>query len=83
MTPLVQWVSLASPMEILWWWKGQSWEAAIRLPWGLWSTRIMLNSGLVRTYVVSLTLHAMGTVALMRLTAWLFDSGRDALGRRT
>jgi hypothetical protein len=78
MTPMVEWVSLASPMEIQWWWQGKRWEAAIRLPWGLWGTRVMLNAGLVRTFVVSLALHAIGTIGLMRIAAWLFDCQRDA-----
>jgi CubicO group peptidase (beta-lactamase class C family) len=77
MTPLVEWVSLASPIDIRSWWEGQTWEVAIRLPWGLSGTRIVLNSGLAGIYVVSLALHAMGTVVLMRATAWLFDCGRD------
>jgi hypothetical protein len=77
MTPLVEWVSLASPMDIRSWWEGQTWDEAIHLPWGLPGTRIVLNSGLAGTYVVSLVLHAMGTVVLMRFTAWLFDYGRD------
>jgi len=81
MTPLVEWVSLASPMEIQWWWRGQSWEEAIRLPWGLWGARLSLNPGLIHTYFVSLALHAIATVGLIRLTAWLFDCRCDGLGR--
>ena len=37
--------------------------------------------GLVRTYLASLILHAIGTVAVMRVAAWLFDSQRDGFRR--
>ncbi len=49
----------------------------IRPPWGIWRTHIVLNSGPVRTYVVSLALHAIRTIALMRIAGSLFDSRRD------
>jgi hypothetical protein len=80
-TPLVEWVSLASPMEIRWWLEGRTWEGLIGLPWGLWGTRICLDPGLIRTYLASLLLHAIGTVAVMRDAAWLFDSEHDGLRR--
>ncbi len=80
-TPLVEWVSLASPVEIRWWLEGRIGEGQIGLPWGLWSTRIRLDPGLVRTYLASLILHAIGTVAVMRVAAWLFDSQRDGFRR--
>jgi ABC-type transport system involved in multi-copper enzyme maturation permease subunit len=76
-TPLVEWVSLASPIEIRWWLEGRTWEGRVGLPWGLWGTRIRLDPGLIWTYLASLTLHAIGTVALMRVAAWSFDSERD------
>jgi hypothetical protein len=81
MTPLVEWVSLASPVEIRWWLQGRTWEGLIGLPWGLWGTRICLDPGLIRTYLASLIVHAIGTVAVMRIAAWYFDSERDRLRR--
>jgi ABC-type transport system involved in multi-copper enzyme maturation permease subunit len=80
-TPLVEWISLASPVEFRQWQEGRIWEGLISLPGGLWSTRIRLDPGFFWTYVVSLTLHALGTVAMMRVTAWLFDSEGGGLWR--
>jgi ABC-type transport system involved in multi-copper enzyme maturation permease subunit len=78
-TPLVQWISLVSPVEIRSWLEGRSWEGLIGLPWGLWRTQIRLDPGLIRTYLASLTLHALGTAAVVRVAAWLFDSQRDTM----
>jgi hypothetical protein len=77
LTPFVEWFSLASPMEVQYWWNGQIWDATIGLPWGFWGTRIALETGLVRTYLVSLAMHGILTVVLMRIAAWLFESQRE------
>ena len=80
-TPLVEWVSLASPVEIRWWLEGRAWGGADRTAVGplghagtVW---ILVSSDLL----ASLILHAIGTVAVMRVAAWLFDSQRDGFRR--
>jgi hypothetical protein len=80
-TPLVEWISLASPVEFRQWQEGRIWEGLISLPGGIWSTRIRLDPGFFWTYVMSLTLHALGTIAAMRCAAWLFDSERAEIWR--
>ena len=59
-TPFVEWIALASPVEIRSSFEGRTWEEAIRLPGGLWGRRVALDPGLIRTYLVSLVLHAIG-----------------------
>jgi hypothetical protein len=73
-TPFVEWIALASPLEIRWSLAGLAWESALALPGALWGTRIHLVPGLIRIYLVSLVLHAMGTMAAMRASAWAFDA---------
>jgi hypothetical protein len=76
LTPLVEWVALVSPVEIQCWLEGRAWEGTLQLPWQLWSARMALGPGLIRTYLVSLILHAMAAGALFRATAWWFDRTR-------
>ena len=48
---------------------------------GLWGTRVLLVSGLIRVYLVGLALHALAAGAAMRAAAWAFHarhrSGRE------
>jgi hypothetical protein len=81
LTPFVQWVALASPMEVDCWWEGGSLGARLDLPWLFMSAQIVLDSGLIRTWMVSLAIHAVGIVVLLRVAAWAFESNRD--GRLT
>jgi ABC-type transport system involved in multi-copper enzyme maturation permease subunit len=80
-SPFVEWIALISPLEI----RGFSgaWmpDAQIWLPFGLWNTRLILGAGLVRTYLVSLALHALAAIAFTRASAWAFDRGRGASRR--
>ena len=76
-SPFVEWIALASPLEIRWSLAGQAWESALALPGALWGTRILLVPGLIRTYLVGLILHAMGTMAAMRAAAWAFDAKHE------
>jgi hypothetical protein len=73
-TPFVEWVALASPVELRWARAGLTWESSIGLPGGLWGTRVLLEPGLIRTYLVSLALHALGTSVALRAAAWVFDA---------
>jgi ABC-type transport system involved in multi-copper enzyme maturation permease subunit len=83
-SPLVEWFSLVSPVEIQWWLEPRSWEweEQLRLPWGLWSTRIRLTPGLIWVYLASLALHALATMVVMRAAAWWYDTERDGPRRR-
>ena len=82
-SPFVEWIALVSPLEIRWSLAGHSWESAIGLPGGLWGTRILLVPGLIRTYLLSLVLHAIGAMAAIRAAAWAFDAQhRDATRSR-
>ena len=76
-TPFVEWISLASPVEIRWSLEGRTWEEAIGLPGGLWGARVALDPGLIRTYLASLVLHAIGATAAMRAAAWAFDAQHE------
>ena len=76
-TPFVEWISLASPVEIRWSLEGRTWEQAIGLPGGLWAARVALDPGLIRTYLVSLVFHAIGASAAMRTAAWMYDRNRS------
>ncbi len=76
-SPFVEWIALASPVEIRWSLEGRTWEEAIGLPGGLWVARVALDPGLIRTYLVSLVLHAIGASAAMRAVAWMFDRDRS------
>jgi hypothetical protein len=77
LTPLIEWASLVSPIELQCWWEGRNWEAQLDLPGVFVKARILLDSGLIRTYLVSLAVHAIGTVVLLRIAAWSFDRNRD------
>ncbi len=75
-TPFVEWTALISPVEIRWALAGQSLDGAFGLPGGLWGTRVLLGPGLIRTYLVSLVLHALAGSAADRAATWRFDAGR-------
>ena len=47
---------------------------------GLWDTRVLLVSGLIRVYLVGLALHALAAGAAMRAAAWAFHA-RHRSGR--
>jgi hypothetical protein len=72
-SPFVEWVALVSPVEIRWSLAGQTWEGSLGLP-GLWGTWVRLEPGLIRTYLASLALHALGTSVALRAAAWAFDA---------
>jgi ABC-type transport system involved in multi-copper enzyme maturation permease subunit len=80
-SPFVQWIALVSPLEIRWSLTGHSWESALGLPGGLWSTRILLVPGLIRIYLLSLLLHAVAASAALRAAAWAFDARHRAAMR--
>jgi hypothetical protein len=73
-TPFVEWVALVSPVEIRWSLAGRTWEGALGLPGGLWGTRVLLEPGLIRTFLASLALHALGTSVALRAAVWIYDA---------
>jgi hypothetical protein len=73
-TPFVEWVSLVSPVEIRWFLAGRTWEESLALPGGLWVTWVRLEPGLMRTYLVSVALHSLGTTVALWAVAWIYDA---------
>ena len=78
-SPFVEWTALVSSVEIRWYLAGQTWDSALGLPGGLWGTRVLLVPGLIRTYLVSLVLHALVTSGVLRAAAWTFDAKQRGL----
>jgi hypothetical protein len=72
-SPFVEWVALVSPMEIRWSLAGQTWEGSLGRP-GLWGTWVRLEPGLIRTYLTSLALHALGTSVALRAAACIYEA---------
>jgi ABC-type transport system involved in multi-copper enzyme maturation permease subunit len=78
-TPFMEWASLVSPIDIHEWLAGRRWDPSFSLPGGIWASRVELNAGLARTFVISLVFHTLGAIAATRAAARAFDAGR---GRR-
>ncbi len=77
-TPFVEWFSLASPVEVHQAIAGDPWDQRMQLPFNLWSIRLQIDNGLIRTYLASLTLHALAALAATRLAALAYEFSRDA-----
>jgi len=75
-SPLMEWISLVSPTDVRAALEGRDWETQIRLPFTYRSIRVRLDPGLIRTFSVSLALHAAGAVVASRAAAWAFDARR-------
>jgi hypothetical protein len=75
-TPLVEWSSLISAIEIHECLAGRPCDQPFELPGGLWRVRVQLEPGLIRTYAASLGLHLAATLLLLRTTARRFDVRR-------
>ncbi len=75
-SPMMEWISLVSPMDVRAALDGRDWETIIRLPFTHWNIRVRLDPGLLRTFSVSLALHAVGAGVASRVAAWAFDARR-------
>lgn len=75
-SPLMEWVSLVSPTDVRAVLDGRDWESTISLPFTYRIIHVRLDPGLIRTFAVSLALHAMGAVVASRAAAWAFDARR-------
>jgi ABC-type transport system involved in multi-copper enzyme maturation permease subunit len=75
-SPFVQWIALFSPIEVDQYIGGWPWEGRIELPFGVWSTRLRLEPGLIATYMISLALHSVGALAAERAAIVALDAGR-------
>lgn len=76
-TPFVEWIALFSPFDLQAALDGRKWGGQLGLPFGLHAISVRLDPGLLRTYLASLALHAIGALALSRIAAWAFDVARD------
>jgi hypothetical protein len=79
-SPFVEWLALASPMDVHWSLNHRTWDVDLAMSLGLWGTRVLLVSGLIRVYLVGLALHALAAGAAMRAAAWAFHA-RHRSGR--
>lgn len=75
-SPLMEWVSLVSPFDVRAALDGRDWETRINLPFTYRWIRVRLDLGLIRTFSVSLALHAVATIVASRAAAWAFDARR-------
>jgi ABC-type transport system involved in multi-copper enzyme maturation permease subunit len=80
-SPFVEWFALVSPIEIQQYLGGWPWEGRIELPFGVWSTRLRLEPGLIRTYMISLALHAIGALVAGRVAIVALDAARGEFPR--
>ncbi|MEJ7638374.1 MAG: copper ABC transporter permease, partial [Singulisphaera sp.] len=55
---------------------GRDWDSTISLPFTYWRIQVRLDPGLIRTFSVSLALHAVGAIVASRAAAWAFDARR-------
>lgn len=79
-SPFVEWLALASPMDVHWSLNHRTWDVDLAMSLGLWGTRVLLVPGLIRVYLVGLALHALAAGAAMRAAAWAFHA-RHRSGR--
>jgi ABC-type transport system involved in multi-copper enzyme maturation permease subunit len=79
-SPFIEWLALASPMDVHWSLSHRTWDVDLAMSLGLWGTRVLLVPGLIRVYLVGLALHALAAGAAMRAAAWAFHA-RHPLGR--
>jgi len=75
-TPFMAWASLASPTDIQNWLAGRLGDQYFSLPGGVGRIRVELHLGLVRTYAISLLVHALVAAGLTWAAARAFDTGR-------
>jgi hypothetical protein len=79
-SPFVEWLALASPMDVHWSLNHRTWDVDLAMSLGLWGTRVLLVPGLIRVYLVGLALHALAACVVMRAAAWAFHA-RHRSGR--
>jgi len=77
-SPFVEWFSLASPVDIQQAFSPRPWDKTFQLPFNLWNIRMQMDAGLVRTYLTSVALHALGAVLVTRLAALAYEAGRGS-----
>jgi hypothetical protein len=75
-SPFVEWLALASPMDVHWSVNHRTWDVDLAMSIGPWWTRVLLVPGLIRVYLVGLALHALAAGAAMRAAAWAFHARR-------
>ena len=73
-SPFVEWLALASRMDVHWSLNHRTWDVHLAMSPGLGGTRVLLVPGLIRVFLVGLTLHALAAVAAMRAAAWAFHA---------
>jgi ABC-type transport system involved in multi-copper enzyme maturation permease subunit len=78
--PFVEWIALASPMDIDQTWQRMPRDARFGIP-GLGDFRVVVAPGLVRTYLVSLIGHGAAAAAFTWLAAVAFEVWRGGAPR--
>lgn len=80
-SPFVEWFALASPIEIHEYLGGWPWDARITLPFGIWSTRLLLHPGLIATFAISLAVYSLAALAAGRAAIGALDAVRGEFPR--